>query len=164
MPSGQEVKVDMKNRLSGTGIIIRDNPEAAFGNSLFTGDSRCHRIDVPDQLIVGRIEVECVHKMFSRNEQKMERRDRRDILYDDNPLILKNLFCGERTGYYPAKQTTFIHQRLLLTPLLSDFIECSPLNPFPQVDEKFPVTLRPENGRFSLSFHLESQTFSQSAD
>ena len=113
MPSGQEVKVDMKNRLSGTGIIIRDNPEATFGNSLFPGDSRCHRIDVPDQLIVGRIEVECVHKMFSRNEQKMERRDRRDILYDDNPLILKNLLCGECPLDYPAKYTIFIHQRLL---------------------------------------------------
>ncbi len=52
MAPRKEVKVDMENRLSCSGIGVVDDSETVLGHTYFTGKSGSGLEDMPDQVVV----------------------------------------------------------------------------------------------------------------
>ncbi len=164
MPTGNEVKMYMENRLPCTGIIIGDNSETAFTNPLFPGDTGGNRIDVADQLMVGRVEIEGIHKMLSGNEQNMQRSNRRDILNDNDLFIFENLLCRDLPLENPA-ENTIVHRLLLFVSIVQDlFTFYSFSRSLFHADKKFPVPFLSKKRRFRFAPYFEAELFSQRTD
>lgn len=119
----------MEDRLSGIGIIVCHQSEAALGKAPLSGDLRGDTMKMPDQLVVFRRQIECIYNMFSRYQQQMQRRCRVDILDNHQLFILADHLCRYLTGDYLAENTGHC------PPLLSLLRE------FFQINEEFPVTL-----------------------
>jgi len=63
------MEMDVKDRLTRAGIVIRDDAEAFFSNSFLTGYPGGNTVDVADQLIISRVEIKSVHKMLPGYDQ-----------------------------------------------------------------------------------------------
>jgi hypothetical protein len=81
----------MKNRLSGCGIIVIDNPKPLLGNSPLPSHPCSHLKDMSYDGVVRYIHVQGVDKVFARNDKEMMRRHRRNILDDHHKIVFENL-------------------------------------------------------------------------
>jgi hypothetical protein len=113
LPARHKVEMDMENRLTGARIVIGYNSETAFGKPLLPGKSGGDRIDMADQLMVGRFEIEGINKMFPRDNQKMEGRNRRNVFDDNHLVVFEDPGGGNFSLEYPAENAIF-HGFLLI--------------------------------------------------
>jgi hypothetical protein len=73
------MKMDVKNRLPGAGVIIVDDPEAIFGDIPFSGNTGRHPEQMADEGIVRLVHIQGIHEMLSGYQQEMGRRNRRNV-------------------------------------------------------------------------------------
>ncbi len=105
----------VKNRLSSPGIVVGDDSEAAFRNPLLPGDPRSGPVDMADQRIIDLLKVQSIHHMLPRDNKEMKRCNRRDVLDDDQLIILKHLLRRDLPPYDPAKNAILQNFLLLIS-------------------------------------------------
>ncbi len=105
MPAGQEVKMDMKDRLPGVAVAVGNQTETRFRHPPLPGQLRRHLVDVADQLPVLMSDIQTVNDMLSRNDEKMVRRLGGNVLNDNNKIVFINRFDGNSPADNLAKKT-----------------------------------------------------------
>jgi len=105
MATREQVKMNMKNRLAGPGVIVADDPEPFsrfFPLPRYPGG---HLIDMADEGIVRRIEIQGIYEMLSGDDKNMCRRNRRNVFNGYDLVILKDYSCGDLLPDNPAEET-----------------------------------------------------------
>jgi hypothetical protein len=106
MPSCKKVKVDMENRLTGSGIGVVDDPKTFLCHSVFPGKPGSGLEDVTDQSVIFWHESERTDNVFSRHDEKVHGRNRRDVLYGNHQFILIDLLGRDLIPDYFAEDAT----------------------------------------------------------
>jgi hypothetical protein len=88
LSSRQEMKVQMENRLSRSGIIVIDDPEAFSFHAILPCYTGGYLENVTDQRRILIPNIERIHGMLPGDNQHMQRSYRSDILYDNKVFIL----------------------------------------------------------------------------
>jgi hypothetical protein len=82
------MKMDMKDRLTSSFIIVADDPEPFFRDTPFIGDPGGNPENVPYQRDIGLLHINDIHEMLSRNYQEVCRRNWSNVLDNDHLSIL----------------------------------------------------------------------------
>ncbi len=106
--AGQQVKMNMENRLAGIMAVIDDHPVAALIKPLFGSYGFGNKEQVPDDFTVRDDETVDVSDMFFRHNEHMDRRLGIDVLKGDRELVLVDDLCGDLFLDDPAKQAGWI--------------------------------------------------------
>ncbi len=114
----EEVEVDMENRLAGSGISVIYNPVAFLGHPFFSSEPGSNLKDMADEVIVLWYESERAGNMFSWHDEKVHRRNRRDVFDCNHEIILIDFFGGNFISYYFAEDA-IIHWFSLLLAVLT---------------------------------------------
>jgi hypothetical protein len=99
----------MKHRLSGISIGVSHDPETAFVIAPLPGKFRGNPVEMSDQEVVFRLQIEGIGNMLSRDQQQMKRRYWIEVLYGHQLIILIDHFGRDFTGDYPAEKTVHFH-------------------------------------------------------
>ena len=79
--------MQMKYALAGVGAGVDDDPEAAFGDPLIAGETRGHLKNLADDRTIVRFDIKNAGEMFARNDQKMNRRSRLEVLESNDAIV-----------------------------------------------------------------------------
>ena len=87
------MQVDVEHRLPGVFAAVHHHSIAIVRHPLFTGNLRCHQIQMPDQLAVGFGDVIDGGDGLLRNHQEMHRRLGIDVTERQADVVLVENVC-----------------------------------------------------------------------
>src|ERR1044071_9939209 len=88
-PADQMI-MQMKNALSCVGPGVDDHAKPAFADPVLTRQPGGNLKNLADELGIVRFDVEQPGQVLARNDQKVHRRSRPDVLERDHPFVLVN--------------------------------------------------------------------------
>jgi hypothetical protein len=101
------MKMDVKNRLAGAGIVVVDNSKPSCRDPFLMGNGSSFAEYMANQGIVLSFQIKGIYNVLFRHDEEVQRGNRRNILDDDDQVILVNLPCRDLSPDYPAKQAIF---------------------------------------------------------
>jgi len=101
------MEVQMKNRLSRTGIIVVHDSETMLGNTQLASQFRRHLENMTNKYGIVGTQVKAIHCMFFRDKQQVDRSHRSNIFNGYQVLVLVYLFHRDLSGYHPTEQAVF---------------------------------------------------------
>jgi hypothetical protein len=99
------MKMGVKDRLSGTGIIIVDDTEPIVRNPATPGNVRRNLEYMADNSQIVVLHVQHIDKMSFRDNEQMNRRDRGDVFDRYDQVVLEKLFRRDRALDYFTEDT-----------------------------------------------------------
>ncbi len=101
--------MDVKNRLSAIGLVIGNQPVAAFSDTLFSRHLRRRQHNLADQVLVRFLQFVESRDVLTGNKQHMRRRLWVEIAKRQHIVGLMNDIRLNFTAYHFAKNTIVAH-------------------------------------------------------
>jgi hypothetical protein len=141
------MEMDVKYRLAGTGIVVVDNAKPSCRDPFLLGNGSGFAEYMADQGIVLSSQLKGIYNVLFRHDEEVQRRNRRNILDDDDQVILINLPCRDISPDYPAKQAIFhpcLQSRFFLAACVTTYVYTVTMPKFQQLLLTAAMTLNPE--------------------